>query len=232
VNPRGRLGHFELYSPDIDELRALYGNLFDWRIDTSNDYNYAIISSGAAHVSGGFGQSRDDSGLILYFFAPDMRHTLQLAEQAGAQVLDPMFSIETVTVARLCDTEGNRIGLWTTRQEIVVEDPALENLVIGFEISGDPVHLGSFYRWAFDWRVHADNGTVFTSDGTPQGRIVARGADYTSFVVRVPDIPAFETRAIGAGCKVVEGHEQWIDGNPMLHFADPWGIRFAVTASN
>lgn len=112
--------HFEIMGRDAEGLRAFYGNLFDWEIDTGNPMNYGMVWPGetadheATGIGGGIGQMPDerDGYATFYVGVPDVEAALAEAERlGGTRIMGPVTVMEGVEIGMFTDPEGNMIGL-------------------------------------------------------------------------------------------------------------------------
>ena len=118
--------HFEIIGQQPDQLRAFYGELFDWEFDTgapvasavSEAGNYGFVdrytTSDGTGIRGGVGGGRDyTQHHDLYVAVPDVEAALQAAERlGGTRVLGPERNPGgDLAVGHFVDPEGNLIGV-------------------------------------------------------------------------------------------------------------------------
>jgi uncharacterized protein len=107
--------HFEIVGQDGKKLQDFYGNVFGWKIDANNEWNYGIVDtdSGGAGIAGGIGPTMDQKPRVtVYAQVPDLQATLDKAEQLGGKTLMPPTEIPgAVTMAMFADPEGNVMGI-------------------------------------------------------------------------------------------------------------------------
>lgn len=219
------LAHFEIVSLDARTTARWYLDLLDWRVDANNPYGYPVITSGSP-VSGGFATSTA-SGTVLYFQSQDLHHQLGQAEAAGARAETSVAEIDGVRFARFVDVCGNRTGIWQSDSAIVDPQPALRNPVTAFEMAGDQLLLGAFYRSVFGWEMDVATGAVIGPDGSIWGRLLESGRSHVSVVVEVERIDDFEARnwiQLGDGGE----KEMWPDGREQRRHRDPNSNHFSV----
>jgi predicted enzyme related to lactoylglutathione lyase len=114
--------HIEIPAKDTKAAGKFYGDLFDWKIESDEMYNYVQFQAEGG-PGGGFvdvGQSnapveyKTDS-LLVYVSTDDIDATLAKAESLGGKIL--MLKTEIPQVGWwgvFSDPSGNRIGLYTS----------------------------------------------------------------------------------------------------------------------
>ncbi len=107
--------HFEVLGKDGDKLRQFYGDLFKWKINADNPYNYGLVDTQSeAGIPGGVGGSGENpewAGVTFFVQVADLQASLDKAESLGGKTIMPPTEMEMVTFAFFADPEGNRIGL-------------------------------------------------------------------------------------------------------------------------
>jgi uncharacterized protein len=114
--------HIEIPAKDTVAAGKFYGDLFDWKIESDEMYNYVQFQAEGG-PGGGFvevGQSnapveyKTDS-LLVYVSADDIDATLAKVESLGGKTLLSKTEIPQVGWwAVFSDPTGNRIGLYTS----------------------------------------------------------------------------------------------------------------------
>jgi predicted enzyme related to lactoylglutathione lyase len=95
--------------------RTFYAQLFGWRLKLMEALDYALIEPGPGTLPGGIGQADETrpAGITTYFSVDDVEATLARAEQLGAKIAVPPWTVPGLgTMAILLDPDGNRVGLW------------------------------------------------------------------------------------------------------------------------
>ena len=109
--------HFEIIGADPESLRAYYGELFGWELDSSSPVSdavsepnsYGFVQHDASSVGGGSGY---DPHTIFYVGVPDVEAALQRAEHlGGTRRLGPEQSPSGLVIGHFSDPEGNLIGV-------------------------------------------------------------------------------------------------------------------------
>lgn len=107
--------HFEVTGKDAQQLATFYSQLFDWKVDTNNPYNYGMVDNQGAGINGGIGgvQSPDEPGHVTFYVqAPDLQAALDRAGQLGGKTIMPPMEIPgAATIAMFADPQGHVIGL-------------------------------------------------------------------------------------------------------------------------
>lgn len=121
-----RVVHFEVIGKDPEKLRRYFGELFEWKFDTSGPVAPAVSQAGnygftegnpTGHgpgIPGGVGGGPGyDSHVIFYVGVPDVEAALQKAESlGGTRRMGPNQAPGTdLVVGHFTDPEGNLIGL-------------------------------------------------------------------------------------------------------------------------
>jgi predicted enzyme related to lactoylglutathione lyase len=105
--------HFEIIGPDAPKLQSFYRDLFDWKVDADNEWNYGMVETGGeGGINGGVGA--DPSGAnrsTIYVAVDDPQKYLDKAASMGADVLMPVTDMGIVTIAMFSDPAGNITGL-------------------------------------------------------------------------------------------------------------------------
>lgn len=109
--------HFEIMGSNAKKTLDYYANLFEWRIDTSNPFDYGMAytrESGESGIDGGLGGA-DQGGsprVSVYAQVDDPQTYLDKAVALGGSVIMPVTEIPgSVTMALFADPDGNVIGL-------------------------------------------------------------------------------------------------------------------------
>lgn len=107
--------HFEIQSSQADALKSFYGDLFGWRIDSSNPMNYGIVNtdSEGEGIGGGIGDAAGGVNRVTFYVqVDDPQAHLDKAESMGGKTIMPVTAVmPDVVIAHFSDPEGNVIGL-------------------------------------------------------------------------------------------------------------------------
>lgn len=103
---------FEVAGKDAKALQTFYSELFGWKLDVDNEWNYGQYNADKG-ISGGVGPTQGEPYLTFYIATPDLKKTLAAIEKAGGKtVMEPMKVGEDTEIAQFNDPEGNMIGLF------------------------------------------------------------------------------------------------------------------------
>lgn len=107
--------HFEIVGKDGKKLQDFYANLFGWKIDANNEFNYGMVDTDTpgTGIRGGIGPTMDGNArTTVYAQVSDLQASLDKAVSLGGKVIMPITEIPgAVTMAMIADPEGNTFGL-------------------------------------------------------------------------------------------------------------------------
>lgn len=108
--------HFEIVSQDNDQQMAFYTDLFGWKIDADNPFNYGMIDAGdnGGGIGGGMGGAMGDTPpyITVYVEVEDVEATLTKAESLGAtRRMGPDEIMPGLTIGIFSDTEDRMMGV-------------------------------------------------------------------------------------------------------------------------
>lgn len=118
--------HFEIIGKDPGKLRSYYGDLFEWKFDTSSPVSEAVSQPGnygfvdgnttsdGVGIPGGVGGGMGyDAHVLFYVGVPDVEAALRKAESlGGTRRLGPSRNQEAgLVIGHFTDPEGNLIGV-------------------------------------------------------------------------------------------------------------------------
>ena len=103
--------HFEVSGKDAAKLQTFYRALFDWKIDTNNQWQYGVVETGGdGGINGGIAGNQDGAvggRVTVYAAVDDMQAYLDKAERLGAAVVMPVTDMGDFTIAMFADPAGN-----------------------------------------------------------------------------------------------------------------------------
>jgi predicted enzyme related to lactoylglutathione lyase len=105
--------HFEISGPDGPALQKFYRDLFDWKIEADNEWQYGMVEKGSDDGIGG-GIAGDPEGarrVTIYAEVDDPQKYLDKAVSLGGTVVMPVTDMGIVTIAMFTDPAGNITGL-------------------------------------------------------------------------------------------------------------------------
>src|SRR5215469_3912950 len=82
---------FEIMGGNGKQLEKFYGELFGWKIDSSNPMKYGMVDTGTqGGINGGVGPSQDGGKRVsLYVQVEDLDAALAKAEKLGGKTVLP-----------------------------------------------------------------------------------------------------------------------------------------------
>ncbi len=114
--------HIEIPAKDPKAAGKFYADLFGWKLQTSDEHDYVMWSTGegeGAGPGGGFttidGDKVNPGDIAVYVETDDIDATLKQAEALGATTAVPRTEIPGIgSFAFFTDPSGNRLALWTS----------------------------------------------------------------------------------------------------------------------
>ena len=105
--------HWEIIGPDATALQGFYRDLFDWRVEAHNPWQYGLVETGGEQgINGGIGPDQQNGRRVtVYVEVDDLQGYLDKAERLGGRVLMPPADVAGVTIAMFADPAGNVTGL-------------------------------------------------------------------------------------------------------------------------
>lgn len=106
--------HFEITGSDGAALQGFYRDLFGWKVDVDNEWQYGMVETGGeGGINGGIAGTRngDANRVTIYASVDDPQAYLDKAEGLGATTLMPVTDMGDVVIAMFRDPAGNVTGL-------------------------------------------------------------------------------------------------------------------------
>jgi predicted enzyme related to lactoylglutathione lyase len=105
--------HFEIIGEDAPKLQGFYRDLFGWKVDADNEWNYGMVETGGeGGINGGVGGDMGGGKRVtVYAAVDDLQAYLDKAERLGGTVLMPATDMGEVVIAMFADPAGNVTGL-------------------------------------------------------------------------------------------------------------------------
>lgn len=106
--------HWEIIGKDAKGLQKFYSDLFGWKVDADNPWDYGMVEKQADNgIPGGIGASPDGATRVtIYVQVDDLDAYLKKAVSLGGKTVMPPTNIgDTVTMAMFVDSGGNLTGL-------------------------------------------------------------------------------------------------------------------------
>ena len=103
--------HFEIMGPDGPALQNFYRELFGWKVDPNNEWQYGMVETGGeGGINGGIAGNPDGASggrVTVYAAVDDLQAYLDKAERLGAKVVMPVTDMGDFAIAMFADPAGN-----------------------------------------------------------------------------------------------------------------------------
>ncbi|MFC6281251.1 MULTISPECIES: VOC family protein [Polaromonas] len=112
-NRNHRIDNIEFNVADIARSKTFYGQVFGW---TFTDYGPAYSEFSDGHLAGGFTTTaavRPAGGPLVILYADDLAATQQRLEQAGAEIVLPVFAFPGGRRFHFKDPDGYELAVWS-----------------------------------------------------------------------------------------------------------------------
>jgi predicted enzyme related to lactoylglutathione lyase len=175
----------DLNTKDLDGSKKFYGEIFNWKFESSDNGPYVHIRAGDELIGGVRQMSANEpqpTNWLGYIVVDDVAATVSNITSAGGKVYVPTTTMENVgTFAVAADPTGAVFAPWkSARPGEDVERQTMPN-VFTFcwdeLMSTDPSAAGAFYEKVFGWKlrpVDMGGGMTYTLLDRP-GATNARG---------------------------------------------------------
>lgn len=115
MNHHGKLNYVEFPCQDLARTKAFFETVFGW---TFTDYGPDYTSFAGQGLDGGFFTSplraRTATGsALLVFYSDDLEQTLARVQQAGGEILQPIFSFPGGRRFHFAEPGGNEFAVWS-----------------------------------------------------------------------------------------------------------------------
>ena len=147
----------ELQTKNLDTSKQFYGEIFNWKFESSANDPYLHISAGGK-VIGGIRKMEEKEqqppNWLAYIAVDDVAATVSKIESAGGKVLMPTTSMPNVgTFAVTADPSGAVFASWKCpgEDEETIEMPAPYTFVWDELMSQNPEAATAFYAKVFGW---------------------------------------------------------------------------------
>lgn len=112
-----QINYVELPARDPAATRQFFESLFGWQFA---EYGPDYLAFSGSGLDGGFfrsdrrARSADGSALVV-LYSEDLESTLAKVEQAGAEILQPIFSFPGGRRFHFAEPSGNELAVWSDR---------------------------------------------------------------------------------------------------------------------
>jgi predicted enzyme related to lactoylglutathione lyase len=110
----GKICYLEIPAGDVGRSSEFYRDVFGWRVRTRGDGPIAF-DDGVGQVSGTWVTGRaplSRGSLTVYIMVGDAKHTIDLIQQNGGKVVEPIHPESREVVALFEDPGGNVLGIY------------------------------------------------------------------------------------------------------------------------
>jgi uncharacterized protein len=235
----------ELFTPEVNQARKFYGELFGWTSHASGEEygGYVVFERDGEPIAGCM---RNDGSMgpdmwSVYLASADAAATAEKVKEHGGQVLvGPMQVGEMGHMAFVMDPAGAAVGIWQPLQHTGISARGEIGAPAWFEtLSKDYDAAVPFYRDVFGWDTYTMSDTDdFRYTTLGEGDEAKAGImDATAFLgdqpsrwqfyVEVVDTDATVQKATDLHAKVLQSAENTPYGR-LAVIADPAGIPFAI----
>lgn len=113
-----KINYVEFPSTDLVKTKTFFNQVFGW---TFTDYGPEYASFSGAGIDGGFYQSsyqsRTANGATLaVLYSAELEKTLAAVEQAGGEILQPIFSFPGGRRFHFAEPGGTELAVWSDPQ--------------------------------------------------------------------------------------------------------------------
>ncbi len=118
MNEHEKINYLELPAKDLDLAKSFFSSVFGWSfIDYGPDYS-AFANAG---LEGGFYRSNQNScvekgSVLVVFYSNNLDSTQSKVEQAGGQIIKPLFSFPGGCRFHFADPNGNEYAVWSEKK--------------------------------------------------------------------------------------------------------------------
>ena len=108
------INYIELPSSDIAKTKEFYGGIFGW---TFTDWGPEYVSFEGAGIDGGFRAdgkvNAQAPGALVVLYSDKLEETLQQIENAGGEIVIPIFEFPGGRRFQFKDPSGNELAVWS-----------------------------------------------------------------------------------------------------------------------
>jgi predicted enzyme related to lactoylglutathione lyase len=244
----------DLNTKTIDASKQFYGEIFNWKFESSDNGPYLHIKAGT-HMIGGVRQmdanEKQPTSWLAYVAVDDVAGTVGKITEAGGKVFMPTTSMPNVgTFAVTADPSGGVFAPWKSARggEDVPHSEVLAPFTFVWDelVSTDPDAAGKFYAKVFGWSPRTmdmgggetytlfDRPGVKTAKGEQQsaGGMMKSppGVPYSFWLpyVGVDNADKISERATRLGAKVTVGPMDIPNVGRFACWMDPQGAAIAI----
>ena len=114
MNQHGKVNYIEFTARDMDATKAFFAAVFEWEYE---DYGPEYTAFSNAGIDGGFYKSdlvsnADNGSMLVVFYSDALEATQAKVEQAGGEIVKPIFSFPGGRRFHFADPSGNEFAVW------------------------------------------------------------------------------------------------------------------------
>ncbi|RVU85807.1 VOC family protein [Leucothrix sargassi] len=114
MNQHGKVNYIEFTARDMEATKAFFAAVFEWEYE---DYGPEYTAFSNAGIDGGFYKSdlvsnADNGSMLVVFYSDALEATQAKVEQAGGEIVKPIFSFPGGRRFHFADPSGNEFAVW------------------------------------------------------------------------------------------------------------------------
>ena len=149
----------DLNTTDLDGSKKFYGEIFNWKLEASDNDPYIHISAGDQMIGGVRKKDANEPGptnWLGYVVVDDVAATVSSITSAGGQVYMPATTMENVgTFAVTADPTGATFAPWKSAragEDVESQTPKVFTFCWDELVTTDPAAASAFYEKVLGWK--------------------------------------------------------------------------------
>lgn len=115
MNKNNVISYLELPASDIPATKKFFEDVFNWGFQ---DYGPEYTAFTEDHLDGGFFKSEkksltENGATLIVFYSSDLEAIQQKIQEAGGQIIKPIFSFPGGRRFHFTEPSGNELGVWS-----------------------------------------------------------------------------------------------------------------------
>ena len=115
LSEHGKISYVEFPATDLAATKQFFQSVFGWSF---KDYGPDYASFSKQGLDGGFSQSdlsslTDNGAALIVLYSESIEATQAKIEQAGGNIVKPLFSFPGGRRFHFCEPSGNELAVWT-----------------------------------------------------------------------------------------------------------------------
>ncbi len=115
MNQHEKINYVELPATDIEANKHFFADVFNWQFE---DFGPEYVAFHNAGIEGGFFKSQEQSrtangAALIVFYSNELELTLKKIEQAGGEILQPIYEFPGGRRFHFADPSGNEFAVWS-----------------------------------------------------------------------------------------------------------------------